>query len=649
MAKSLNLNTQRVEAAATEQQAEFGRLCSARERRQELDALASSREDHLRQVDGAMTARGRITQELRNVRGQVQAKLLAARAKGIQDSGIADRALARAGRQALDAKLEADHWRTVAAEEDARQRKVRTDEERHLAKMRWAWDSRINDVQARNQRRVDLAQHLVEHTDMTSEKTRQNHATQMSTTVAHAERAASLQMANARTAQDQARCDVQGAVKQSTRSQLASVREVQQSRDHGIAKVAIAEAALGERVRECRSDLEQEMVCSMQARTFASTLCEQSDRDRHAARQTLEAKLHFTGAQAERKGANYQEELDIARKRNEIWDVTAAQSAAAGGARSVDERARAVAQVDEAKASLATIQVQLATYIRSVLDEWEEAKRKDAVKVEKAVAQTEALRKQCDETLQECRKLWAERLAATQRSVAEKKAELSAKVAEMEKLSDHRVEMMARQAREWREHADRQLADFQKAIEETRVRMAERVAEEVEASAQKIRNARESHDERCRMAAKRTAEAEARRDQARADFATVMARIRGAAMEARRRGLDNIAYVIEPPDCVGLAWKPPDSGAGAREAAAVHIQKVQRGNAARKEAAGKEVRQRLEVATCKAEEATCFGGDSGGTFNQTGSTVLPAADSGFGESKDSFFPASKRSAATPSR
>merc|ERR1719291_447144 len=49
------------------------------------------------------------------------------------------------------------------------------------------------------------------------------------------------------------------------------------------------------------------------------------------------------------------------------------------------------------------------------------------------------------------------------------------------------------------------------------------------------------------LAARRAREAIAKKDKAEADFDAVMARCRGAAAEARRRGLGNIAEVLQPP------------------------------------------------------------------------------------------------------
>merc|ERR1712048_673683 len=83
-------------------------------------------------------------------------------------------------------------------------------------------------------------------------------------------------------------------------------------------------------------------------------------------------------------------------------------------------------------------------------------------------------------------------------------------------------------------------------VEEVRARLQDREMADAQAAHEKVRLARDRQAQRSELAARRTSEAEARRDKALAEYTAVMARIQGAAQEARRRGLDNIADIIEP-------------------------------------------------------------------------------------------------------
>merc|ERR1712032_883638 len=107
-----------------------------------------------------------------------------------------------------------------------------------------------------------------------------------------------------------------------------------------------------------------------------------------------------------------------------------------------------------------------------------------------------------------------------------------------------RVIMMRRQAQEWRTQAERALVAHKVDLDRIRERCEERVQAESGARSEKLMLARNRHAQCVALAGRRITESEARRDVALAENVAVMARIRGAAAEARRRGLDNIANIL---------------------------------------------------------------------------------------------------------
>merc|ERR1719231_2172598 len=134
--------------------------------------------------------------------------------------------------------------------------------------------------------------------------------------------------------------------------------------------------------------------------------------------------------------------------------------------------------------------------------------------------------------------------------------------------------MMARQAKERREKSEAQLAAFLVHVEDVRKQCAERVQVEAVQAEEKVEMARQRIAAEVALAEQRQAEAEARRDVARAGHVAAMARCIGSAMEARRRGLNNIADTIEPePPKRYPAWDqstdvPAQAAAAAARAAA---------------------------------------------------------------------------------
>merc|ERR1712151_270375 len=114
-------------------------------------------------------------------------------------------------------------------------------------------------------------------------------------------------------------------------------------------------------------------------------------------------------------------------------------------------------------------------------------------------------------------------------------------------LSKQRVNMMQNQARHRRHLAEQRLSELKKHNADVQAACDKLVCTEEETAKEKLSLAAARFEEHLQRAQERTREAEGRRDAARAAYEAVMSRCRGGTMEARRRGLTNIADILEPP------------------------------------------------------------------------------------------------------
>jgi hypothetical protein len=192
------------------------------------------------------------------------------------------------------------------------------------------------------------------------------------------------------------------------------------------------------------------------------------------------------------------------------------------------------------------LEVQCATYLTELQANLQLAKQEDEAKIVAARHRTEELSHYCDEQVRACEQYIEDRLRRTAEFSTDKARKLEEKVAVIDELSKQRVVMAARQAKDRREKAEAKLAAFLLHLEEFQTQCSERVKVEIATADEKVEMAKQRFEEEVALAEKRQAEAEARRDVARAAHVAVISRSVGSAMEARRRGLDNIAEAIEP-------------------------------------------------------------------------------------------------------
>jgi len=515
-------------------------------RAKEVNALAKAKEGHRLQVGEVCVAKRRILDEMRAVRITQEDKVMSARGRCNHNMGVANRALARAGKNALTARGESERWQARAQHVEASFSDAKAREAEVLATMQEASRARASEADELSANRMQLGERLVSETSRFSEQVQHRIEERCRTQELHAHRAAQLKVQGAEGARQDAAVKVRSAVAKSSKEQMGCIGEIQRSREVASSRVAQARQDFLDSRMECEAVIEQERICAAQARKIALTRVAQQESDRDVEVLKLEAKFAFAKDQAQTTVANFEFEREAAAQRNQAWAGSNEANRVSAKARISCEDESAISRVNKAKVSLARLQAQCAAYIRNLLDHWEESKKEDAAKVEAASARLEELVRLCEQTLQDSDVYCGESLKVVESRAQAKTVQLEEKVEVMNSLAKERVAMMLRQSKERREKAEAQLAGFLAHVEDVRTQCDERVLVEAEAADEKVMMARERFAAEVALAERRQLEAEARRDVARVSHAAVMARCIGSAMEARRRGVNNIADTIEP-------------------------------------------------------------------------------------------------------
>lgn len=516
------------------------------ERNRELSVLASASDAHRKEVLETRAAKRLILDEMRVVRSRMEDKVVSARGRGAHNMGVANRSLTLAGQKALSARHEAERWQARANDVQVLFASKAEREAELLAGMQEASRARASEAEANSAERKQLGQRLVDETTSQCEQLQRRHHENSGQQELYARKSAELKMWNAARVQQEATSQVQAAIAKSSSEQWASVHEIHKSREAAFAKISQAQQEFLEKRRECEATLERERICAAQARKIASTLKAQQDSARDAEAVKSQARIDLAQHLSQQKAAAYEVETKLAAERNEAWAVRGSEALTSAQVRVADEETQCIASVDQAKISFAKLQAQCLAYLGELQEMWEESKKEDAARVEAARVRTEDIANYCAHTAAKCDQYCEDRIRRTNVFSSEKSKALEEKVAVIDDLAKHRVEMAARQSKDRREKAEAKVVAFMAHVEEVRAQCSERVKVEAATAEEKVEMARQRFEEEVALAEKRQAEAEALRDTARAAHAAVISRSVGSAMEARRRGLNSIADVIEP-------------------------------------------------------------------------------------------------------
>mmetsp|Transcript_78670 Transcript_78670/g.197657 ORF Transcript_78670/g.197657 Transcript_78670/m.197657 type:complete len:648 (-) Transcript_78670:53-1996(-) len=561
----------RAECVAMEVRHEEARKAALHEKNLESQRMASDGEEHRRQVDTVLAGRKAILDEMRATRDDMHGKLRFARKQGRNDVGSAERALARAGKRALDARTEAEAWHAKAAEAEAHRRATWERNQASFNRHKMGQDTRIAEAEDLAAQRADHGRRITEEAAAAFDAFHRRHKEHCATQERHAAASTGLRVKASEVAEKAMLAEVDWAKGQAARCQALSARDMRGAHEVATVKVASARQDLADRHRQCQDALVQERACAAQARMLAAQQKDSQEVDQGVHKQRLEANLNRVNEHLAAKAVLPVERAEAAEVRNEISAEKNRKLVELANARADKEEQESQWRLERAKVALANLQAQCAAQINELLKHWDEAKRADASKVQAATARTEEVLRYCQECLQHQADHNAKVLERSKNLADSKVATIQERVATIANLSEQRVVMMQQQSQERRRLTEEQLAELQRHTEDVRKRCAERLATEGETAKEKVRIARERNESTVARAELRAREAEHERDLAQQAFDAVIARCVGAAAEARRRGLFDVADIIEPPPQslpqdappvdVASEQAPPDPGA----------------------------------------------------------------------------------------
>mmetsp|Transcript_114895 Transcript_114895/g.336106 ORF Transcript_114895/g.336106 Transcript_114895/m.336106 type:complete len:642 (-) Transcript_114895:42-1967(-) len=542
-----NLEATRLAVTAAEREAEKERQVTLRTKNLEIQQLGNKQDDHRRQLDHAIVAKNQLLDDVRSVRDHMHGKLRVAKAKGMYDIGVSDRALARAGQVALSARTEADKWQARSELEEAHARAVCRRNEEALSRMQEGAAARVTEMQKHNDQRVDHGVRITEEHANNHEQICQRHIERFESHERSAQHSAFQKMTSAEQVRREADLKVRAEMDKAARGQVKAVHELAKSRQEAETTVMEAKRKLEEKRWESDATIATENVCHAQAKNIAAAMKEAHEFQCQIDLQRLEDKLARMESHLEQRVDVASAELPVAKKRNEEWIAKMGRDVEAANARADDEHLDAIQRVNAAKVTLGNLQAQFAAYIADLLKQWEDAKRENAAKVAAASKRTEEIEQFCRAHHKKCEKKLDDMIKQTEHFADTKKAYLEDRCSSIDELAKNRVDMMQQQSRERRKQAEQRLAHLEQHIKDVKFRCDQRVRAEAATAEERVRIAQERFREHVDRQNMRADEAVRAREEAHQAYAAVAARCQGAAKEARRRGLENIAQMLVPP------------------------------------------------------------------------------------------------------
>mmetsp|Transcript_12176 Transcript_12176/g.23642 ORF Transcript_12176/g.23642 Transcript_12176/m.23642 type:complete len:650 (-) Transcript_12176:100-2049(-) len=539
------LDLQRTKLTAAEWKSENSRRLALRAKHAEKDALGLADDEHRHKTHRVLAGRKKILDEMRQVRDKTHSNLRFTKATARHDASIADRALARAGHLALSARGEGDRWRGLADSQEGRARTVLASAEHSLARTREVSRTRALEAQLQGDEHAVRAQKRTEEHAVYKEQIRERHDELASIKEQSADRRAALNMTNAERCRRDAEAKVRAAMEKSAKEQTQAADAIQHARKEAEAKIGEAKRLLAEKRWECEAAVSREQVCAAQARNIAGGIMVKAEDELQVALNRQQENVARTSIHARNKIVIAEGEPPVAMERNREWKDKTEHDIQAAEARRHDEEAKAVKRVENAKIALGNLQAHCAAYIRELLDQWEAAKHADELKVAAARERTDELKRYCKETLEQCQTQCEDLLQSTRDFSASTKSYLEHRVSAIDEQSKHRIIMMQEQARERRQQAEQRVADLEEHVKDVRRRCKDRVDVEESTAEEKERLMSERCQADVARVEMRTREAEASRDRALQEWSHAVARCRGAVLEANRRGLGNIAALLE--------------------------------------------------------------------------------------------------------
>mmetsp|Transcript_10353 Transcript_10353/g.25955 ORF Transcript_10353/g.25955 Transcript_10353/m.25955 type:complete len:673 (+) Transcript_10353:113-2131(+) len=536
----------RAEMEGAADRREVARQGAEHQKNGECTLIETANEDHRRRLDSALAERTQILGAMASTRDRVHAELKSARQHGRLDTDVADRGLGRANQRMCDATIEAEAWKAKAAEAEEQRRAIWERNEAAQRRHKMGHADRVKQAEEHATQRVDHGERIAQEASWAFEALHQRHVEHVRSQEKHSKNSATMRIRAAELAGQGCLSQVHQARTTAARWHRQAERDVKDAKEEAEGQVARARQELADRHRLCQDTLAQERVCAAEAKRLAAEQKEAQEQARGVHQERLQVQLKMVSDHFAKKAVLPVERAAHAEEINQVYEARNQKVVKLANDRADQEAEEAVHRLERAKVALANLQAKYVSEVNELKRKFGDAKRANLGKVQRAEQRTEEVLNFCKECLDRQAQHSYRVLERSQNVAVTNTAAMQDKVSVLADLAEQRVAMMQRQSAERRKLAVQQHEDLHKHTEDVRERCAKRFSAERETAKEKVRLARERTSANADRAELRACEAAEKRAAARAAFEPVLARCRGAATEARRRGLIGIAEILEP-------------------------------------------------------------------------------------------------------
>lgn len=523
------------------------RQATQREKHIEVSNLSKANEEHRQKVSEEMRLGREQLDEMKRVREQVHLKLRGAKAKGFHDTAVAQCALARAGQQALSARGESELWRNHAANTERHLAASMAREQEALVAAQNGADARLATARTHADARLETSRQLNELATYHRSNVAEQHLNQVKSFESQMARHANLKVGAVNRAQQAMQDEFRQVQVKAGKHQMATLDDLQRNMKAGSARISLAQRALEASEADAEAAFERERVCAAQVQRIVAELKEKAKDDLAAGVQQLDRRLNQVQLYEKSKKVPLEGLTKDLEKKLEVFEHSGEKVAMKAHSWAGQEESELKEHIGRTKILLAELEVKCVSQMSELLQRWEEAKSVDEKKIKEAEQRTQEILDKCKE-FQDARDSLcvtvlgeADSLAQERKIAAEKRARITHDIAQQQAAT------LQQQAAERRRQAEARLVEHRRHLEDVKIRCKKRVDAGIETANEKVHLATERFTEQLLLAERRDEEAQSSFEKAFAEYRAAFTRITGAAAEAERRGIAQIAGMLSQP------------------------------------------------------------------------------------------------------
>lgn len=540
------LEALREDVALAERLAEQRRQDLVRARNQEDRQLRTCHAQQREEEHQERAATRRVLDEMRQVRQKVHGQLRAAQAHAFHSTD--DHALVRAGKRALTARKHQEQWEAQASWTEKQMQLSIVQDKELLKNIQEAASQRVASMDSVAQQRVEKSQQLLHFSKEQDANLRLHQDEIHQTQLRQAVRNSKIKVDSAHRAADRAQSEMIAAEAKALTAQQRMTRDVERSLQAGAARISTAERQLKVEEEEMKAALWREEICALQIKRVAQEWKDNVQVEFQERKQELEKVLERVSDYEHRKKMPHQDAQVSMQIKTEEVSSRGFSVAQAARTRASEEVADLERRLHFAKEQLQKLEVKCASSLKELNGKWEEAKRIYEAKVSETESETEDLLQRLLTHREMHEDYCAQSVRKTEELQEERQAVVRNQGALSHELVRHRAAFCQQKSAQTRRQAEARLEQTKRHVEDVERRCQERVQMGKDTAEEKVRIAQQRFNEQVDMAERRSHEAMDTRDRASVAFHAALARCSGAADEARRRGLFEVAEMLMPSD-----------------------------------------------------------------------------------------------------